>query len=274
MEDKDNIDKIIESASRLKVPEGRSKEEVWNLLQKKIELEKPRAKTVKLYPYVAIGIAAAMALFVVAYFFLLTGKTISTQRGEHLSFTLPDASTITLNAESEIQYNLRNWEKNRTLKMKGEVFFEVTPGSSFIVETENGQVEVTGTSFNVNHRETSFEVSCFSGSVNVKDNEGNSLTLIAGEFTQLVNNRLSPPVQANAKKASWRIGEFYFENASFMYVVEELERQFNIEIEMKASSNRKYTGYFNTKNLDESLRLVFTPMEFTYTIEGKKIIVQ
>ena len=43
---------------------------------------------------------------------------------------------------------------------------------------------------------------------------------------------------------------------------------------MKASSNGSYTGYFNTKNLDEALKLVFTPMGLSYKIEGKKIIVQ
>jgi len=274
MEDNDNIDKLIESASRLKVPEGRSKEEAWNLLQQKIESEKPRAKTFRLYPYLSIGIAATLTLLVVAYFFLLSEKTISTPRGEHLSFALPDASAITLNAESEIQYNPRNWKENRTLKLKGEAFFEVTQGSSFVVETELGRVEVTGTSFNVSYRSSAFEVSCFSGSVNVKDNEDNTVALKAGEYTQLRNNKLSLPTQADEKKVLWKSGDFYFENAQLKSVVEELERQFNIEIEMKASSNGSYTGYFNTKNLDEALKLVFTPMGLSYKIEGKKIIVQ
>ena len=227
MEDNDNIDKLIESASRLKVPEGRSKEEAWNLLQQKIESEKPRAKTFRLYPYLSIGIAATLTLLVVAYFFLLSEKTISTLRGEHLSFALPDASAITLNAESEIQYNPRNWKENRTLKLKGEAFFEVTQGSSFVVETELGRVEVTGTSFNVSYRSSAFEVSCFSGSVNVKDNEDNTVALKAGEYTQLRNNKLSLPTQADEKKVLWKSGDFYFENAQLKSVVEELERQFN-----------------------------------------------
>ncbi len=274
MEEKDNIDKIIESASRLKVPEGRSKEEAWNLLQKKFELEKPHAKIFKLYPYLSIGIAAALTLLVVAYFFLLSGETISTTRGEHLSFTLPDASAITLNAESQIQYNPRNWKENRTLKLKGEAFFEVQPGSSFIVETGLGRVEVIGTSFNINNRESSFEVSCFSGSVHVRDNEENVVVLKAGEFTQLSKNNLSLPAQADKKKASWRTGEFYFENTPLKNVVEELERQFDIEIEIKTTSDRMYTGYFNTKNLEEALQLVFTPMGLHYTADSKKITVQ
>ena len=274
MEEKANIDKIIESASRLKVPEGRSKEEAWKLLQNKIELENPRAKTVTLYPYLTIGIAAAITLIVVVYFFLLTDKTISTPRGEHLTLTLPDASTVTLNAESEIVYHPRNFDENRTVTLKGEAFFEVTPDGSFIVETEIGQVEVTGTSFNVNHRDAAFEVSCLSGSVLVKDNNGNLVTLKAGEFTQLMNARLSSPIQVNEKKASWRTGEFHFENIPLRLVIEELERQFNIDIEINFSSERMYTGYFNTKNLEEALQLVFTPMELHYTLDGKKIVVQ
>lgn len=273
MEEKDNIDKLIESTSRLKVPEGRSKEDAWNLLQKKIESQKPQAKTIKLYPYISIGIAATFTLLIVAYFFLLSGKTISTPRGEHLSFALPDASNITLNAESEIQYNARNWEKNRALKLKGEAFFEVKPGTLFTVETGLGSVEVIGTSFNVNHRDASFEVGCFSGSVQVKDNEENVVVLKAGEFTQLSNNKLSAPLQADQKKASWRNGEFHFENVPLRSVIVELERQFDIVIEITFSSERMYTGYFNTKNLEEALQLVFTPMGLHYTIQDKKIIV-
>jgi len=274
MEEKDNIDKIIESASRLKVPEGRSKEEAWNLLQKKIELEKPRAKTFTLHPYLSMGIAAGLTLLVVAYFFLLPGETLSTPRGEHLAFTLPDASAISLNAESEIRYHPRNWDKNRTLKLKGEAFFEVTAGSTFIVETGLGSIEVIGTSFNVNNRENSFEVSCFSGSVHVNDKNENVVVLKAGEFTQLRNKKLSFPAHADEKKLSWRMGEFHFENTPFKNVIDELERQFDIKIEMKIASDRMYTGYFNTKNLGEALQLVFTPMGLHYTADGKKITVQ
>jgi len=274
MEEKNNIDKLIESASNLKVPEGRSEEEAWKLFLQKVESRKVGKKVIKLYPYLPIGIAATITLFIVAYFFLLTGKTISTQQGEHLSFTLPDASTITCNAESEIRYNLRNWNKNRTVEMKGEAFFEITPGTLFIVETGLGRVEVTGTSFNVHQREGYFEVSCFSGSVNVKDNKGNTVTLRAGEFTQLINSKLSLPLAADEKKASWKTGDFYFENTQLKFVIDELERQYSVEIEMNSSSERQYTGYFNNKNLEEALQLVFTPMGLTYKIEGKKIFVQ
>jgi ferric-dicitrate binding protein FerR (iron transport regulator) len=99
--------------------------------------------------------------------------------------------------------------------------------------------------------------------------------LTKGLFTKLDNNKLITAETFNIQKTTWREGDFYFESKPLRTVIDELERQFNIEIILSGDSTRLYTGYFSNKNLDEALEMVFKPMSLRYTREtDNKIFVQ
>lgn len=60
----------------------------------------------------------------------------------------PDGSTAYLNKNSSIEYN-KDFEE-RTVNMEGEIFFVVTKGNSpFTVKSDEGEVIVLGTEFNL-----------------------------------------------------------------------------------------------------------------------------
>lgn len=65
--------------------------------------------------------------------------------------TLPDGSTVKLNAGTKIEYPEHFAHDVRKIKLSGEAFFDVTRDSlhPFIIDTEHASVEVLGTSFNV-----------------------------------------------------------------------------------------------------------------------------
>ena len=99
--------------------------------------------------------------------------------------------------------------------------------------------------------------------------------LTPGLFTRLDNNNLIAAETFDDKKTTWRQGDFYFEGKPLKIVVDELERQFNVEIILQGDDSRLYTGYFSNKNLDEALEMVFKPMSLNYTRETEnKITVQ
>ena len=161
------------------------------------------------------------------------------------------------------------------MHLKGEAFFNIKKGGYFEVVCEHGTVVVIGTSFNVKQRDRSIEVACFTGMVKVSNNDGIPVTLKAGEFTRVTDQTLAPPSAFNKEKeASWRAGEFYFDGVPLEAVLSELERQFNIEVQYESTTPRSYTGYFNNKDLDEALQLVFQPMSLAFTKDGNKIIVK
>ncbi|MDX1628478.1 MAG: hypothetical protein R3345_07245, partial [Fulvivirga sp.] len=104
-EDKDlqALEHIIDESAKLSVPQGKTKEAAWNDFVAKVE-KKPAAKVRKFNPIIPIAIAATMTLAIVAYIFVFSTTTISTNPGEQLVHTLPDGSQVTLNASSQLTY--------------------------------------------------------------------------------------------------------------------------------------------------------------------------
>lgn len=269
-----NLKNIISKSSALDVPKKRTKEEAWNLLSSKIEEEKS-AKVVRLNPYIFISIAASITLIVTFYFIFIRSETVLAPKGQHVSHKLPDGSEVWLNADSKISYQNFKLGDDRKVHLEGEAFFNIKKGGRFEVEGEYGTVLVLGTSFNVNQRDKSFEVACFTGSVQVTNKDGVFIKLKAGEATRATDNTFTPVTKFNAEKeASWLTGDFYFESIPLEKVLSELERQFNIQIIYESKTPRIYTGYFNNKDLDEALQLIFQPMSLQYKKEGNKIFVE
>ncbi|MTI22932.1 DUF4974 domain-containing protein [Fulvivirga sp. RKSG066] len=267
----EDFEEIIAKSQKLNVPRGKSKAEAWNDFVAKIdEKEAPKAKVRKLNPAWPIGIAAAISLAIVAYLFLFSSTTISTAPGNRLAHVLPDGSTVTLNADSKISYNESNWLDDRSVKLDGEAFFEVTEGSSFVVEGNQTSVTVLGTSFNVYLRNDDVKVQCFTGKVNVAKNDKNIIL----EKGQATGNELELRSFDSLVEATWRSGEFHFKNQPLTEVIKELERQYDIEVEYDLSTQRQYTGYFNDKDLNEALQFVFKPMGLSYEIKDDKVIVK
>jgi transmembrane sensor len=220
-----------------------------------------------------MSIAASITLIAVV-FFGFGPTTISTQLGETSVYVLPDNSTVTLNADSKISFNKIKWFFNREVALEGEAFFKVTKGSDFTVTSEKGRVTVLGTTFNVNARPGTYEVSCFTGKVSVIAGD-ESIILTKGLHTRLEESGLSNAQPFDTEKSTWREGDFYFESARLADVINELERQFGVEIDFEGDSARTYTGYFSNKNLDAALAMVFKPMALTYTIQkDNKIVVK
>ena len=272
-EDLESLKKIISGSKDLGVPSKRTKAEAWELLASHID-EKD-TKGVKLKPYVLISIAASLTLIViVAYILFAMPESVKAPKGEHISHVLPDGSQVWLNADSKISYRNFDQQGERKVALKGEAYFDVREGGRFQVTGEYGTVLVLGTSFNVSQRE-GLHVSCFKGSVEVTTNEGKKVTLKAGNTTRTRNDALTTPSRFNAEReATWLTGDFYFEGAALDRVINELERQYNVEVVYESKDARTYTGYFNNRDLDEALQLIFQPMSLSYKKEGNKIYVE
>ena len=185
---------------------------------------------------------AAAAVIIMLLIPLMYTKNISASRGEHLSYVLPDGSQVTINAESKLSFKPLVWFISRGVKMDGEVLFEVKKGSGFTVKSSNGIVRVLGTTFNVISRDSRFEVACIEGRVEVSAK--------AGEVER----------QKVVSSISWRGGDFYFTAVSVKAVIDEIARQYNVEIELEDMEEMIYTGNFSGKtSLEEVLDIVAIP---------------
>lgn len=211
-------------------------------------------------------VMAAAAALILLVLFVTQGSgpamtRVSAAPGQLAKATLPDSSTVHLNAGSAIEYAEANWATDRQVSLEGEAFFEVKKGSRFEVNTDLGTVAVLGTSFNVRARAAMLQVACYTGKVQVSDATGSEIGLLtAGQGLQHskgTTERLESPADSGPQ---WRAGTLRFAAMPFFEVIAELERQFAITVtypeEMK---KRSFTGVFQRNDLDAALDAVRIP---------------
>jgi transmembrane sensor len=268
-----DLEELITRTTGLHVPDTTTNEQAWEKLTARIDAApKPEARVVTMNRWMPFSIAASVSLLILA-FFVFREKTVTTGLAETTVYTLPDGSEVTLNAGSKISFARFGWSDDRHVVLEGEAFFQVTKGNSFTVESEAGTVTVLGTSFNVSARPGGLVVACYTGRVKVARG-GDEVILTKGLSTHQQAQGLVPAEAFDEKRTTWRDGDFHFERVPLRIVMEELERQYDVTIHFAGDGERQYTGFFNNKDLDTALQMVFRPMALEYKHEKNQIIVQ
>lgn len=262
--------KLDEAAKQFKAPQFNVEENLEKLLR-----QKPApVKQLSWKRYIS-SIAAALVLTLGIYFVFFNNNetTFFAQNTQQTEFNLPDASEVVLNAGSHIVYIKSNWNNNRSLNLEGEAYFKVEKGSTFTVNTSHGTVTVLGTQFTVKSRENYFEVICFEGLVQVIHNNksyklpgGNSLSFV-GNIIQKDYTKLTEPTWLHAKSS--------FVSVPYSEVIQELQRQYNLEVELDAShGDTLFTGSFTHENLETALQAITIPLNLSYDIKGNEVVLK
>jgi ferric-dicitrate binding protein FerR (iron transport regulator) len=268
LDDYDSLIKLEHSIQRFKSHEYDTQNELDATL-KQLENRKTK-KIIWLKPIMRI---AAVLVIAMGLYFYISGLEITYQTdiAQQIETTLPDNSQITLNAASTLSFNKRTWNTNRLVNLEGEAFFKVAKGSKFDVVTSAGTVSVLGTEFNVKQRANYFEVYCFEGSVGVETPD-NSYVLKPGDSFRVVDGEVEKLTNTTAQMPSWLSNESTFENIPVYLVFEELERQYNIEVNsIDVPKSVLFNGAFTHNNLDLALKSITIPLNLTYQID-KNII--
>src|SRR5262249_51649378 len=133
-------------------------------------------------------------------------------RGKLAVHALPDGSSITLDADSEMTV-FYTANARRVQLLRGAAFFSVSKdaGKPFSVLAGEVTVVVTGTRFGVERHPGGVSVQVESGSVRVQSGSGSMVDLVAGDEVWIDTSgtplrRRTPPDQF----ASWRNGELVF----------------------------------------------------------------
>ena len=264
--------KIKESASQLESPEF-DVDKAWQSIEQ--YKTKEETKVFIFSPFKKfLRVAAVIAVLLAGSFFYLNtlNESFTTDYAENKSITLPDASEVILNAESELAFSEKKWDKNRNVNLKGEAYFKVAKGKKFTVKTTQGLVTVLGTQFNVETRKNYFEVTCFEGLVSVTINgketklpAGNSILTIDGNTTMMKATVNGVP--------SWLSKESSFKSIPLHYVMDELERQYNIEVVTEGIDTAQlFTGTFSNDNLELALKSISVPLQIKFNLDGDKVL--
>ncbi|MBD0402390.1 FecR family protein [Flammeovirga sp. EKP202] len=278
-EEKENIDKAKDWVKQVKVKDpyfsAQRERELWIEIDQKISNTKTPTKTISFKTtWWKYGAAVIVLGLIVNFYFrnFVPQHHVDTARnGFTNNITLPDGSTVDLNAGSSISYDKKSFNAGRYISLKGEAYFKVEKGQTFQVNTEMGTVTVLGTSFNILARKQQWIVSCYTGKVAVKDNEGNQVILTKGQEAEYKNGGFVTNAHAK-KQPNWQKGLFKYSNAPLESVFEEIQRQFDIRIIYKNSDIQKlrFSGTISNKSLEKALDIISKSMDINYKIDNKK----
>ncbi|MEL7343056.1 MAG: FecR domain-containing protein, partial [Bacteroidota bacterium] len=187
----EELQRIINTVDHWEVPATRSKDEAWTQFAAGLQdIEEKSTPVRSLRPLRWISVAAAVIVLAsVAFLLRDTTQTYTTSIGGKEIVSLPDGSTVQLNANSSLSFDPADWEDERSVQLDGEAFFSVAEGKTFTVQTDQGSVSVLGTSFNVHDRPESWSVQCYTGKVEVKS-QTQTVILTAGERAEFSRNTL------------------------------------------------------------------------------------
>lgn len=260
--------KIAGSASGMELPEFDRDRNLQAILDRRAIQPKVR----RLNPLAKILKAVAIAAVVIAAYFFVTNldTKITTQVAQKEEFQLPDGSEVSLNSDSRIVYNKKDWGTNRNLSLEGEAYFKVAKGEKFSVVTPDGTVSVLGTQFNVYTRNNTFDIRCFEGLVSVSYAD-TIVNVPAGNLLRIEDNRLVGKSRILETAPSWITNESSFVNAPIAVVLEELQRQYPIVITAPDMVNKRFSGSFTHTDLQVALRSICDPLQLEFNIEGNQV---
>ncbi|MBP6181719.1 FecR family protein [Flavobacterium sp.] len=263
-------EKIKNYSSQLEVAEF----DEDKILESILKQEKNTPKVIPLYKKWLVQIAAIFILGLAITYVIqnFVPQTQYAQNGKIITFSLPDNSEVVLNSGSEIEYKKWNWNIHRRIELQGEAYFRVAKGRRFEVQTNLGKVAVLGTKFNVKARKNRFDVTCFEGRVrvNYKDKQ---IILTHGQSVTFENGKQLNTI-IKTSKPEWLENKIAFNKENLHNLLEEIQRQYNVIIELKAThTNALFTGKIPTNNIDVALQIIATTynLEFNKTAKNKII---
>ncbi|MEO1022256.1 MAG: FecR domain-containing protein [Bacteroidota bacterium] len=214
--------------------------DLWQSIEDRVQSEPEPARILPLYKRSTVQIwAAAASILIVAFIGLFWYASLSTEtligstEGESLAVTLYDGSVVTLRAHSSL-YEVTYSEQKHQYRLDGEAFFDVTsnPNRMFSVLTEQTEVQVLGTRFNVSTWGDQYTVFLEEGRVQVSalDNP-TSFILNEGESAVYADGILTAPTPSPSELyMDWMDGVLTFDQTPLADAFAEIEHHYQIRI--------------------------------------------
>ena len=187
-----------------------------------------------------------------------------------------------MNSASELKYPVRFDGNERKVYLSGEAYFEVTKDTErpFYVVTEDVQIRVYGTEFNVNtHHLGKIQTVLVNGKVGIKKRGATGETMMKpGELASFDREAGTFEVkEVNVRQyVVWKDGYFTFENESLEQIMNTLSLWYDVDVFFQAEAAKQlvFTGYMKRyDDISEILNAIMDVVGVNFTINGKSIVV-
>ena len=203
--------------------------------------------------------------------------------GSKTKLTLPDGSTVWLNAGSKMIYSQGFGVSDRRLAFQGEGYFEVEKNDEmpFLVQTHDVNVTVVGTKFNFRNYPEDEEavVELLEGKVALENQLKEEAVRYLSPNEKMVLHKATGKMDitsAKVKEATlWTENILLFDEDLLPDIVRELERSYHVQIEIENEDLKqtRFYGQFNQleQNIYDVLGMLSETGKLKYHEEGKVI---
>ncbi|MHC1779066.1 MAG: FecR family protein [Bacteroidales bacterium] len=207
-------------------------------------------------------------------------NTVSTPPGERVAMVLSDGTVVYLTSNSYLKYPSKFDSHTREVTLVGRAYFEVKKSKvPFIVKTSDMNVEVLGTSFDVESRTsgTSTSVILVEGSVKVEA-DGRTKIIYPNEQISLHRETKEITVKNVDSKlmTMWKDGVLIVHGQSFEELVESLSSWYGVQITdlTTVSKFERFNGRFDREDIEAAIKAVAISANIRYRIESGKLILE
>lgn len=191
-------------------------------------------------------------------------NVVSTARSSQYEVVLPDGSRVWLNSGSSIRFPASFSSKERSVELLGEAWFDVQHANEipFVIHSGNIVTSVMGTAFDIKAYpgEQSMIVAVQRGRVKVQSGNRSLATLEKGrQIKVMADESHFQSTIDTALIAGWKKGNLYYKDEMLADIVADLQRVFNVSIQIKQASLKKVitTVSFNKKTgLRKALEII------------------
>lgn len=219
---------------------------------------------------------------------VISNNFLTIPRGGQFFVQLADSTKVWLNSESQLKYPVEfvDGETRQVELVYGEAYFEVSPstkhkGSKFKVKTQQQNVEVIGTQFNIKayKDESTIYTTLVEGKVAIS-NAKNKEFLAPSQQSKISRNNDNIQIETVDvyNETSWRKGLFVFKGMPLKDISKVLSRWYDVDIEFAdpALGNVKFNGVLNKDQKLEDILTTIKNINFinAYEIKKHKVIIK
>ncbi len=193
--------------------------------------------------------------------------------GRHSLLTLSDGTRMHVNAGTRVVFPNEFTGKTRDIFVDGEVFLEVFRDEEkpFRVHTSQMEVNVLGTSFNVNayERDSKSAVVLVSGSVRVQADGQKETHLSPNQKFDLADGVASVSVVDAVEFTSWKDGYFIYRGEKLDQVMKQLSRYYNVSIHYEAGLSA--INCYGKLDLKDDIGLLIADLSDLFRLQVDKV---
>jgi len=241
---------------------GFDKEAAWNEVEQKIE-----KSSGSFFKYLLGVIISALLVFLGIQFLGKGPQLLHESNDKVENIILADNSNIWLNKGSNLKVD-QAYASARKVALQGEAFFEVEAEKSnpFIIDINGDDfIKVIGTSFNVVNTDDNFDLTVYSGTVELHSlnrvlilNKNDRVTKVNGSLVKIKNKEKNI--------LSWKDETLIFEDADLSTVFKDLSRHFKVDINIEEKLNTSNCA-LRSRFVDQDIENVMSELKSIWNLE-------